>query len=144
MILERIGTGAEDEIGCHIGDGYLDPVDVVVDVIDYLAVDGEDMVRIAYLHVVGLGVFEGVESPLTVVVGRDDGLAGGQGATLIVGGFGARGFCRRDMFGDSTDGIELQPTSGGQFCCDGIVDVLLLVGREARPESCCFYLIAVG
>ena len=85
MILERIGTGAEDEIGCHIGDGYLDPVDVVVDVIDYLAVDGEDMVRIAYLHVVGLGVFEGVESPLTVVVGRDDGLAGGQGATLVIG-----------------------------------------------------------
>ena len=144
MVLERVGAGAEDEIFGHVRNGDLYPVDVVVDLVDDSAVGSEDVVRIPDLHVVGLGVFEGVEAPRTVVLGRDDNLAGRQGAALIILRFGARGFCLRDMFGDSSYGIELQPTSGGQFCCDGIVDMLLLVGREARPENCCFCLIAVG
>ena len=144
VVLERIGAGAEDKIFGHVRNGDLYPVDVVVDLVDDSAVGSEDVVRVADRHVVGLGVFEGVESPRTIVAGRDDGLAGRQGAALIILRFGARGFCLRDMFGDSTYGIELQPTSGRQFCCDGIVDVLLLVGREARPKSCCFYLITIG
>ncbi len=135
VVLKGVGAGAEDKIFVFVGDGDLDPVDVVVDVIDYLAVDSEDILRVADRHAVSLGVLEGVESPLTVVAGRDDSLAGWEGAMLIILRFGARGFGRRDMFGDSTDGIKLEPTIGGQFCCDGVVDVLLLVGREARPES---------
>ena len=89
MIFLCVGAGAEDKIFGHVRNGDLYPVDVVVDVIDYLAVDGEDMVRIAYLHAVGLCVLEGVESPRTVVAGRDDGLASRQGATLVILRFGA-------------------------------------------------------
>ena len=144
MVLLCVFAGAEDEIFGHVRNGDLHPVDVVVDLVDDSAVGSEDVVRVADRHVVGLGVFEGVEAPSTVVLCRDDNLAGRQGAMLVILRFGARGFCLRDMFGDSSYGIELQPTSGGQFCCDGIVDMLLLVGREARPESCCFYLITIG
>ena len=85
-VLLRIGAGTEDEIGCHIGDGYLDPVDVVVDVVNDLAVAGEDMVRIAYIHAVGEGVLDGVEAPSIFVACGDDGLSCRQGAALVIGG----------------------------------------------------------
>lgn len=86
MVLLRIGAGAEDKIGCHVGDGYLHPVYMVVDVIDYLAVDSEDVVRIANIHAVGERILDGVETPSVFVACGDDGFAGGEGAPLVVGG----------------------------------------------------------
>ena len=86
VVLLCVFAGAEDKIIRHIGNGDLDPVDVVVDVIDYLAVDSEDMVRIAYIHAVGESVLDGVEAPSIFVACGDGGLSGRQGAALVIGG----------------------------------------------------------
>ena len=86
VVLLCVFAGAEDKIFGHVRNGDLDPVDVVVDLVDDSAVGSEDVVRIPDLHVVGFGVFEGVEAPRTVVLCRDDNLAGRQGAALVVGG----------------------------------------------------------
>ena len=86
MIFLCVGAGAEDEVVRHIRNGDLDPVDVVVDVVNDLAVAGEDMVRIADIHAMGEGVLDGVEAPSVFVACGDDGLSGRQGAALVVGG----------------------------------------------------------
>ena len=59
---------------------------MVVDVVDYLAVDSEDVVGVANIHAMGEGVLEGVETPSLFVAGRDDGSASGEFAALVVGG----------------------------------------------------------
>ena len=86
MVLLCVGAGAEDEIIVLVGYGNLDPVDVVVDLVDDSAVCSEDILRIAYRHAVGEGVLDGVEAPSIFVARRDDGLSGRQGAALVVGG----------------------------------------------------------
>ena len=85
MVLLCVFAGAEDKIFGHVRNGDLDPVDVVVDVVNDFAVAGEDMVRIAYIHAVGEGVLDGVEAPSIFVARRDDGLSCRQCAALVVG-----------------------------------------------------------
>ena len=85
MLTYHIDIGAEDEIIRQVRHLDLDPVDVVVDVVNDLAVAGEDVVRVADVHAVGEGVLDGVEAPSVFVARRDDGLSGRQGSALVVG-----------------------------------------------------------
>ena len=86
VVLLCVFAGADDKIVRQVRHLDLHPVDVVVDVVNDLAVAGEDMVRIAYIHAVGEGVLDGVEAPSIFVARRDDGLSGRQGAALVIGG----------------------------------------------------------
>ena len=86
VVLLCVFAGAEDKIFCHVRNGDLDPVDVVVDLVDDSAVGSEDVVRIPDLHAVGESILDGVEAPSVFVACGDDGLSSRQCAALVVGG----------------------------------------------------------